>query len=68
MLYCTCSIFQAENRCQVERFLQRHSDARVIDLGKRSDWLPQHPGAQILTGEQGMDGFYYALLAKAPGQ
>ncbi|MDJ0778105.1 MAG: 16S rRNA (cytosine(967)-C(5))-methyltransferase RsmB [Gammaproteobacteria bacterium] len=68
LLYCTCSIFLAENRCQVERFLQRHDDARVIDPGKRSDWLPQQPGAQILTGEQGMDGFYYALLAKAPGQ
>ena len=65
LLYCTCSIFQAENRDQVDRFLQGHDDARVIDPDPRDDWLPQSPGMQILTGEQGMDGFYYALLEKA---
>ncbi len=66
LLYCTCSIFQSENRDQVERFLLDHGDARAVDLETRGDWLPQSPGMQILTGEQGMDGFYYALLAKAP--
>ena len=51
MLYLTCSIFEEENRLQVESFLARHADAQPL---RSHAWLPcmQH------------DGFYYALLGK----
>ena len=67
LLYCTCSVFRDENDRQVERFLHRQRDARVLELEARADWLPQAVGAQILTGEQGMDGFYFALLTREQG-
>ncbi|MGC8467980.1 MAG: hypothetical protein ACP5M3_07200, partial [Acidithiobacillus sp.] len=44
-----------ENQEQVASFLDRHSDARVLE----------HPlCGQRLPGEDGMDGFFYALLGK----
>ncbi|MEJ2344843.1 MAG: 16S rRNA (cytosine(967)-C(5))-methyltransferase RsmB [Gammaproteobacteria bacterium] len=63
LLYATCSILRAENAQQVERFLRDHSDAyeRRIEAG----W--GHAGAhglQLLPGENGMDGFFYARLDK----
>ena len=64
MLYSTCSIFREENELQVEAFLERHADAREIELGTR-DWGRQRPhGRQILPGIDDMDGFYYALLQR----
>jgi 16S rRNA (cytosine967-C5)-methyltransferase len=56
MLYCTCSVFPAENSQQVARFLARHGDAERLQL-------EQQPELQLLpTAEH--DGFYYALLRK----
>ena len=55
LLYCTCSVLPEENQEQVAGFLDRHSDARVLE----------HPlCGQRLPGEDGMDGFFYALLGK----
>ena len=64
MLYSTCSIFRAENELQIESFLQRHSNAFEIPLNDERWGRQRDPGRQILTGEQDMDGFYYALLRK----
>ncbi|MBL4831810.1 MAG: 16S rRNA (cytosine(967)-C(5))-methyltransferase RsmB [Aliivibrio sp.] len=58
MVYATCSITPQENRDQVTAFLQRTADATLIDSELAN------PGHQILPGEQDMDGFYYAVLAK----
>jgi 16S rRNA (cytosine967-C5)-methyltransferase len=63
LLYATCSILHAENTRQVEGFLRDHPDAceRRIEAG----W--GHAGAhglQLLPGENGMDGFFYARLDK----
>lgn len=63
LLYATCSILPQENRAQIEGFLARHADAHAppTEVG----WgRPGPPGRQILAGEDGMDGFYYAVLAK----
>ena len=64
LLYATCSVFRAENEQQLQAFLQHSADAeeRVI----QADWGEARPqGRQILPGQQGMDGFYYALLQKS---
>jgi ribosomal RNA small subunit methyltransferase RsmB len=62
LLYATCSVFQEENSFQVQRFLERHPDARrVVPPG--ADNLLQEPAGQILPDED-HDGFFYALLQK----
>ncbi len=64
MLYCTCSIFKEENEVQIAKFLQRHPDCVEMEIAD-VDWGQQRPhGRQILTGNDNMDGFYYALLSK----
>ncbi len=67
LLYATCSVFRAEGDAQVQAFVARNTDAR---------WRPS-PG-HLLPGGGGAggavrdnpacdhDGFYYALLDKAP--
>ncbi|QSA96809.1 16S rRNA (cytosine(967)-C(5))-methyltransferase RsmB [Methylococcus sp. EFPC2] len=63
LLYATCSILRAENEDNVADFVRRHPDARHEPV--EADWgRSTGCGRQILTGEDGMDGFYYALLEK----
>jgi 16S rRNA (cytosine967-C5)-methyltransferase len=63
LLYATCSVLRVENALQVQAFLARTPDARAEDPGEafgHADGV----GRQRLPGEQGMDGFFYALLRK----
>lgn len=53
LLYATCSILKCENEEQLAAFLARTPDA--VDCGE---------SRQILPGEQGMDGFFYAPIRK----
>jgi len=63
LLYATCSIFKDENENQIEGFLQQQNDAEEIKF--TADWGHERPyGRQIFPGDDGMDGFYYALLQK----
>ena len=63
LLYATCSVFPQENEGVIEAFLQRQSEACSVHV-------PAQPprrltrGAQRLTGEDGEDGFYYAVLQR----
>ncbi len=61
LLYATCSVLVTENDAVIEQFLERHPGARAapiaIEVGR-----PTRFGRQILPGENGMDGFYYARL------
>lgn len=62
LLYCTCSIFNAENDAVIEEFLTTHQAKKTLlnlPVGQATQY-----GWQILPGEQGMDGFYYCLLEK----
>lgn len=63
LLYATCSVITRENSLQIQDFLQQHPDARERVI--QADW--GHAcvaGCQILPGEEGMDGFYYACIEK----
>ncbi len=63
LLYATCSILPDENTLQIESFLSRQADASEVMI--KTNWgQAQGVGRQILPGQQGMDGFYYALLEK----
>lgn len=59
LLYATCSLFAEENILQVENFLNRHKDARLLPLSQ-----PEIIDGQLLPDSH-HDGFFYALLEKA---
>jgi 16S rRNA (cytosine967-C5)-methyltransferase len=64
LLYVTCSVFKRENSDLVRAFLDRHKDAQELPLD--AAWgREQAVGRQLLPGEHGMDGFYFARLVKA---
>jgi len=63
LLYATCSVLPEENARQVESFLARTPLARALPLGARFG-RDSGPGRQRLPGEDGMDGFYYALIGR----
>jgi 16S rRNA (cytosine967-C5)-methyltransferase len=64
LLYATCSIFPEENERILADFVSEHADAHVQPLDR--DWgVEQRSGRYILTGESGMDGFYYGCLSKS---
>lgn len=65
MLYVTCSLLAAENQDQIAAFLARTPGAR--ECPRTVDWgLARDHGRQLLPCPGGSDGFYYALLEKAP--
>jgi 16S rRNA (cytosine967-C5)-methyltransferase len=66
LVYATCSIFKAEGQAQVDAFLQRRPDARLIPVqGFTGHLLPlADNGAQAGGGASMVDGFFYALLLK----
>ncbi len=58
LLYVTCSVFAEENRLQIEAFISRHDNARLLSLPEFEEQDMQ------LLPDRDHDGFYYALLAK----
>lgn len=60
LVYATCSILKAENENQIAQFLAETANAQEIPFSEN----PAKHGWQILTGENGCDGFYYARLKK----
>lgn len=63
LLYSTCSVLARENVLQMDAFVGRHRDAEELAIDV--DWgRPQTHGRQILPGDDGMDGFYFALFRK----
>ncbi|MEO6076029.1 MAG: 16S rRNA (cytosine(967)-C(5))-methyltransferase RsmB [Dokdonella sp.] len=64
LVYATCSILRAENENVVARFLAARDDAHALALSP--EWgEAAGAGRQRLPGDRGMDGFYYAVIAKA---
>lgn len=68
LLYATCSVLAAENEAVVLRFLESDSTAEedpVLPNNNIRDVMRRKScGYQVLPGTAGMDGFYYACLAK----
>jgi 16S rRNA (cytosine967-C5)-methyltransferase len=65
LLYATCSVLRRENESRIAEFLSAHPEARELPI--EAAWgKPARHGRQILTGDSGMDGFYYARLEKLP--
>jgi 16S rRNA (cytosine967-C5)-methyltransferase len=56
-------VLSCENNAQIQAFLADQGDAACT--GPTGFGRDAAPGRQILPGEQGMDGFYYAVLHKS---
>jgi len=65
LLYSTCSILKDENEEQINWFLSEHADASESAIELSFGTSRSIGSVQILPGEHGMDGFFYALLVKS---
>jgi 16S rRNA (cytosine967-C5)-methyltransferase len=70
LLYCTCSVFRGEGSAQIDAFLQRHSDAALVEAPPSPGHLLPLPdnGTTLSTAgpSRAADGFFIALLEKHP--
>jgi 16S rRNA (cytosine967-C5)-methyltransferase len=72
LLFAVCSVFVDEGEQQVQRFVSRTPDARLLPLPGRSanagpslQLLPAEADADTAGGLPGVhDGFFYALIEK----
>ena len=66
LLYATCSIFDSENKGQIDAFLLGHRDASRTHCALSAE--VGAAGGQLLPAGAGAahnhDGFFYALLQK----
>ncbi len=63
LVYATCSVLRAENEAVISAFLERRDDARTCAFALPIGHACGH-ARQILPGEGGLDGMYYAVLEK----
>lgn len=66
LLYVTCSIMSEENQEQFASFLRRAPDCRDEPVELPLGAVPGL-GRQLLPGDGGGDGFFYAVARKTPG-
>jgi 16S rRNA (cytosine967-C5)-methyltransferase len=64
LLYVTCSILPQENSEQIKHFIQKNTDAELLNINYNDKPEKESIGWQLLPGEKNMDGFYYAKLLK----
>jgi 16S rRNA (cytosine967-C5)-methyltransferase len=68
LVYATCTLTRRENGALIRAFLERTADAASVPVEEWDGWpglgQPDPFGRQILPGEAGADGFYYAALTK----
>jgi 16S rRNA (cytosine967-C5)-methyltransferase len=68
LVYATCTVTRSENRDVVRAFLEGTPDANIVPVEQWPGWPgfgeADGCGRQILPGEAGADGFYYAALMK----
>jgi 16S rRNA (cytosine967-C5)-methyltransferase len=68
LVYATCTVTHSENRGVLAEFLNGTPGASIIPVDAWEGWPgfgeADAFGRQILPGEAGADGFYYAALTK----
>ena len=68
LVYATCTLTRSENRDLIAAFLRATPDASCVPAESWERWPnfgeADDYGRQILSGEAGADGFYYAALEK----
>ncbi|HEX3950769.1 MAG TPA: 16S rRNA (cytosine(967)-C(5))-methyltransferase RsmB [Steroidobacteraceae bacterium] len=68
LVYVTCTVTRSENREVIGAFLSGSADARIVPVDQWPGWPglgeADEFGRQIIPGEAGADGFYYAALTK----
>ena len=68
LVYATCTVTRSENRDVIAAFLRSTPDAISVPAEDWEGWPrfgeADEFGRQILPGEAGADGFYYAALTK----
>jgi 16S rRNA (cytosine967-C5)-methyltransferase len=68
LVYATCTVTRSENRDLIAEFLRCTPDAVSLPVEQWEGWPlfgeADEFGRQILPGEAGADGFYYAALTK----
>jgi 16S rRNA (cytosine967-C5)-methyltransferase len=68
LVYVTCTVTRSENRDVIAAFLKGTPGASIVPAESWDGWPgfgePDEYGRQILPGEAGADGFYYAALTK----
>jgi 16S rRNA (cytosine967-C5)-methyltransferase len=68
LVYATCTVTRSENRDLLATFLRSNPDAGSLPAEEWEGWPnfgeADEFGRQILPGEAGADGFYYAALTK----
>jgi 16S rRNA (cytosine967-C5)-methyltransferase len=68
LVYVTCTVTRSENRDLIAEFLRQTADAVVVPVESWEGWPglgeADEFGRQILPGEAGADGFYYAAFTK----
>ena len=68
LVYATCTVTRSENRDLLGAFLRVTPDAVCVPSEQWEGWPglgeADESGRQILPGEAGADGFYYAALTK----
>jgi 16S rRNA (cytosine967-C5)-methyltransferase len=68
LVYATCTVTRSENRDLIAAFLRTTADAALVPAETWEGWPNlgegDESGRQILPGEAGADGFYYAALTK----
>ena len=66
LLYATCSVLKQENSDTIKGFLASKTAGELLPI-KVACGLDTGYGTQILTGTEGMDGFFYAAIRKPAG-
>jgi 16S rRNA (cytosine967-C5)-methyltransferase len=68
LVYVTCTVTRSENHDVIATFLSAHPGASIVPAEAWEGWPgfgeADEFGRQILAGEAGADGFYYAALTK----
>ncbi len=63
LLYVTCSILKQENSAQINKFLVSNKNCSLKSI--EASWgVDTGYGRQIISGQDNMDGFFYACLEK----